>query len=117
MLRLTDRRNGRCARWCALVVLVATCSLAISVATRYGSPQDAVSGTSLTVHKAHGCSTYKPGRQRLTKDAADWLPPVLAWVNLYQPAPEPRIAAVDVAIPNLTFDSSLYYRPPPSYLS
>lgn len=117
MLRLTDQENGRCARWCALVVLVAVCSLAIHVATRYGSVQAAASQASVAVQKSNSFSSHEPGRQRLTKDAANWLPPVLAWVNSHQPAREPRTVAVDPAIPNLTFDSSLYYRPPPTFLS
>jgi len=117
MLRLTNKENGRCARWCALVVLIAVCSLAVSVATRYSSVQAAESQASKTVQKSSDCSSHEPGRQRLTKDAANWLPPVLAWVNSHQPVPEPRIVAVDPAIPNITFDSSLYYRPPPAFLS
>ena len=110
MLSLTNRRNGRCARWCAFVVLMAVCSLAVSVATRYSSPETAPASTV----KASRCySSQEHGRQRLTKDAANWVPPVIvAWL-LQEPASYPQITVETPAVANPSFASVLYYRPPP----
>src|SRR5215469_7766796 len=89
MLSLTNRRNGRCALWCALVVLMAVCSLAVSVATRYSSPETAPASR-VAASRCH--SSEDPGRQRLTKDAADWIPPVIISWLMQEPASYPDVA-------------------------
>lgn len=110
MLSMTNDANGRCARWCALVVLLAVCSLTVSVATRYNAPEIAASATkSLQKH-----SSQEPGRQRLTNNAATWMPPFLVSAVRYALAPYSRVAIARPDIPNLFYISSLYYRPPPS---
>jgi hypothetical protein len=110
MLSLANRKNGRCARWCAFVVLMAVCSLAISVATRYSSPETAPA----TSAKASRCSSLQEhGRQRLTKDAADWIPPVIVSWALEKPASYPPVVAEKPAAANPSFASVLFYRPPP----
>jgi hypothetical protein len=110
MLSLTDQKSGGCARWCALVVLTAIFALAISVATRYGSAE----GTSTSAVKtSHNYSSQPPSRQRLTKDAANWVPPTIDCVPLRAPARPARIPSVGFAVPNRSFASILYYRPPP----
>jgi hypothetical protein len=114
MLSLTDRKSGRCARWCALVVLTAIFALTISVATRYGSAEGA---STSAVKTSHNYSSQPPGRQRLTKDAANWVPPTIDCVALQAPARPARIPSVGSAIPNPSFASSLYYRPPPIFSS
>ena len=115
MFALTDTRRGRCARWCALVVLLAACSLAVSVATRYGFVEGATAkhATAKTPHRE---SSQGHTRQRLTKDASNWIPPVIAWLTLQAPTPYSRVACDPPVIPNPSFDSSLYYRPPPAFL-
>ena len=110
MLSLTDQKSGRCARWCALVVLTATLALAISLATRYSS---AGSAPTSAVKSSHSYSSQPPGRQRLTKDAANWVPPTIDSVALQAPARPARVPSIGSAIPNPSFASSLYYRPPP----
>lgn len=110
MLSLTNKKSGGCARWCALVVLIAVFALAVSVATRYGSSE--VVSTS-AVKTSHSYSSQPPGRQRLTKDAANWVPPAIDCVPLQAPAPPARVPSVGSAIPNPSFASALYYRPPP----
>jgi hypothetical protein len=114
MLSLTDRKSGGCARWCALVVLTAIFALAISVATRYGSAQGA---STSAVKTSHSYSSQLPGRQRLTKDAANWIPPTIDCVALQAPARPARVPSVGSAIPNPSFASSLYDRPPPVFPS
>ena len=110
MLSLTDQKSGGCARWCALVVLIAIFALAISLATRYGSAEAA---STSAVKTSHSYSSQPPGRQRLTKDAANWVPPTIDWVPLQAAARPARIPFVGSAIPNPSFASILYYRPPP----
>lgn len=114
MLTLTDRKSGGCARWCALVVLTAIFALAISLTTRYGSAEGA---SASAVKTSHSYSSQLPGRQRLTKDAANWVPPTIDCVPLQAPARPVRIPSVGCAIPNLSFASILYYRPPPIFSS
>lgn len=110
MLSLTNKKSGECARWCALVVLIAIFSLAISVATRYGSSHGP---STSTIKTSHRYSSQPPGRQRLTKDAANWVPPAINCVQLQAPARPARMPSVGSAVPNPSFASSLYYRPPP----
>lgn len=114
MLSLTDRKSGGCACWCALVVLIAIFALTIRVATRYGSAESASTSAAKT---SHSYSSQPPGRQRLTKDAANWVPPTIDCVPLQAPARPARIPALGSAIPNPSFASSLYYRPPPIFSS
>jgi hypothetical protein len=110
MLSLSDRKSGGCARWCALVVLTASFALAISLATRYGS---AAGASTLSVKTSHSYSSQPPGRQRLTKDAANWVPPTIDCVPLRAPARPARIPSVGSVIPKRSFASIPYYRPPP----
>lgn len=110
MLSLTNKKSGGCARWCALVVLTAIFALTISVATRYGSSE----GPSTSSFKtSHSYSSQPPGRQRLTKDAANWVPPVIDCAPLQAPTRPARIPSVGSAILNPSFASLLFYRPPP----
>ena len=112
MLSLTNKTSGGCAHWCALVVLTAIFALAVSVTTRYGS--SGVAPTS-TVKASHSYSSQLPSRQRLTKDAANWVPPTIDWVPLKVPARPSRLPSVGSVIPNPSFASSLFYRPPPVF--
>lgn len=111
MVRLTNQENGRCLWWSALVVLLAISALTVSVATRYNSPQDSPS-THTKVLQKH--STEEPGRQRLTTDAASWIPPVVVSAQWYSPSTYPHSMVVADFVPSVTFVSSLYFRPPPS---
>lgn len=96
------------------MVLLAVCSLTISVATRYSSPETAPTPASKSVQKQ---VSEEPGRPRLTTNAATWMPPLVVSTVLYVPAPHRRVTVTSPAIPNPSFVSSLYYRPPPSWLS
>jgi len=113
MLSLTNRRNGRCARWCAIVVLMAVCSLAISVATRYGSTECAPAAAK--VSRIHAVQEH--GRQRLTKDAANWMPPVIVSAVLQEPASYTPGTCDGPALPDPSFATRPCYRPPPCALS
>lgn len=110
MLVLTNKKSGGCARWCALVVLTAVFALAVSVATRYGS---ATGASTSTVKTAHNYSAQPPSRQRLTKDADNWVPPTIDCLPLQVPAHPARVPSIRPVIPNPSFASILFYRPPP----
>ncbi len=104
--------EGRWHRaWCGLVVLVAVCSLTVSVATRYSSPLNPSSPAVKTV-RTH--TTPDAKRQRLAKNAADWAPPLVCFDALRSPSSYPRIAPAGPPIPSLLLEQSLYNRPPPS---
>lgn len=110
MMSLTNTRTGRCARWCALVVMVAVCSLTIRVATRYGASTG--SGIS-SVQAVHKISVHNPGRQRLDNNAASWMPPTFCAAMLDFPTAEACQSPELEVIPRLSYESNLYNRPPP----
>jgi hypothetical protein len=111
MLRLTNL-DSRWRRSCsAIVVVLAVASLAVSVATRYCSPESSSAYSSSTLHKH---SSPEPSRQRLTKSAANWIPPVVRTVALEPPTSYPRIAPAGPPMPRVLLELSLYNRPPPS---
>jgi hypothetical protein len=97
--------------WSAVVVLAAVASLTVSLATRYYAPWDASSGTVKTVR------THAPDakRQRLTKNAAIWMPPVFGFTVSQVPSFHPGIVPVGARVRNLVCDESLYNRPPPAH--
>lgn len=111
MLQLTKLEGSRSRGWSALVVLLVVCSLTASVATRYsffrGSSDD-------TVTKVQKHMSPEPSRQRLMKNAATWIPPVVVSAVLEAPSSYPRIAPAGPPIPSLFFEKSLYNRPPPA---
>jgi hypothetical protein len=97
--------------WCAVVVLAAVCSLTVSVATRYSSSWD-VSAPKVKTVEAH--PTPEAKRQRLDKDAANWVPPLVGFDVLQSPSSYPRTAPAEPPAQNLLLEESLFNRPPPS---
>src|ERR1035438_997972 len=96
--------------WSALVILVAVCSLTISVATRYNSPCNISSHNVKTVQTHTWPDT---SRQRLVKNAANWIPPAFGFAVLQVPTFYPLIAFVGPSAPSLLLEENLYSRPPP----
>jgi hypothetical protein len=94
-----------------MIVLLAVFSLAVSVATRYCSAQSGSAYSTSTVHKH---SSPEPGRQRLTKSAANWMPPVVRSAVLEAPSSYPRISPAGPPMPSVLLELSLYNRPPPA---
>jgi hypothetical protein len=112
MLRLTDSTDSRRWRWCSVVVLVAAISLTVSLATRYGASQG-LSPSSVTA--VQRVSSLEPVRQRLLKNAATWMPPVICAAILDVPKPRPRIILPSPRIVETFFEKNSYNRPPPSW--
>jgi|SRR5271170_3165945 len=103
--------DQRRKNWCAVIILLAVCSLTMSLATRYGALWGDSSHAVRTVH-THGSLDAK--RQRLTKNAATWLPPVFSFTVLEDPGFYPSISPAGPAAPTLLFEENLFNRPPPS---
>ncbi len=106
------QRNQRRRWWGALVILIAVCSLTISVATRYSSSE----GTS--VRKAATLQKYRSPearRQHLTKAAASWIPPVIDTVILKPSNSGPRVVSSVPPVAGALFANTLYNRPPPLF--
>ncbi len=97
-------------KWYLAIVLVAVCSLIVSVATRYSYTWD---DPSTTVKAVQIHTSPEAKRQRLAKDAADWTPPVIHFGVLHAPSSYPLIAPSGPPMPGLQFEESLYNRPPP----
>ena len=114
MQSLSHFDGQRRKHWCAVVVFVAVFSLTLSVATRYSTPCDAPLSTVKTV-QSHTYAEAK--RQRLVKDAANWIPPLTCVEGLCEPSFYPRIAPAGPPIPTLVLEENLYNRPPPSFQS
>ena len=111
MLGSTNLEVSRSRRWCALVVLLVVCSLTASVATRYSFSR---SSSDDRVTKVQKHLSPEPGRQRLLKNAATWIPPVVVSAVFEAPSSYARIAPAGPPIPSRFFEESLYNRPPPS---
>src|SRR5271155_3509187 len=110
MLRVSNFEAPRSKHWRSVVILVAVCALTISVATRYCSP---VSVSAQTVRTLHKHSSQETGHQRLTKDAATWMPTLVCSVILQAPTFYPRVAPAGPPLPSVLLERSLYTRPPP----
>ncbi len=100
--------------WCAAVVLVAICALTISLATRYGSP---VGSSVSSIRSVVKHSSTNGQRQRLAKDAENWIAPGLGSAVLQATTSCQRTVPVAPLIPNLLLADALYNRPPPSFES
>jgi hypothetical protein len=111
MLRLANLENPRRRCCCAVLVLLAVCTLTVRVATRYcysHGPSDA----KLTIVHKH--SSSESVHQRMTKSAPMWLPPVVRWAVLQSPGSYPRVAPAGPPVLGLVLEKSLYNRPPPA---
>ena len=96
--------------WRTVVVLVAICSLTVSLATRYCSPVGSSVYSTRAVAKP---SSTDVQRQRLAKNAENWIAPVLCSAVLQTTTAYPRIDPAAPLIPNVLFADALYNRPPP----
>jgi hypothetical protein len=111
MLRQTNPEGRGRRAWCAFVVVVAVSALTVSVATRYCAPQSSSAYAVKTLHKH---ASPEQIRQRLTKNAVNWMPQVVQTGILQAPTSYPRIAPAGPPIPSVLLEASLYNRPPPS---
>ena len=111
MLHPTNPNGSGIKRWWALMVLLAVCSLAVSVATRYTSAPPDPDGATTTVRNH---VVPEPGRQRLLQNAATWIPPVICSTVFDVPPSYSRLVPDRPRVPNILLEDNLYNRPPPS---
>jgi hypothetical protein len=105
-----NHENRRHQFWCAVVVVLAVCSLTVSVTTRYCSPGGSISvATTL-----HNFASIEHGRQRLLKYAPLWGPPVVRCAMFGGPISSPHLAPASPPILDAICDKCLYNRPPPA---
>jgi hypothetical protein len=96
--------------WRGALIVLAICSLTVSVATRFWASSTSQSQTVNSV--AH--RSVDPKRQHLNKDACRWVPSS-ATFSVFAPAEiETRLAPAGPLLPKHVFSDSLYNRPPPS---
>jgi hypothetical protein len=110
MMHLPIMGNSRRWPWFYFVIAFAAISLTLSVVTRYSFSYSTHNCTMVTVRGHRSCDT---GRQRLLKDGASWVAPVVTAEVLQAPVSYPRIAPSGPPIPRLIFEKKLCNRPPP----
>jgi hypothetical protein len=105
---LNHRRVGE-RRWQSVVIVIAICSLTVSVATRFGTPWRSQS------HIARSAD-HRPAeakRQHLNKDATQWIAPNVSF-SIRTTVVATHLAPARPLRVTRLFDQSLYNRPPPS---
>jgi len=112
MLRLTKLGKPCHKRWCTAIVLVAVCTLAFSVTTRYSFLAGPPSETRTVVQNPHSLA---PKLQRLLNDAATWIPPLVESSVLHDPGYYPHVTPSDAPVLGVLLERNLYNRPPPSH--
>ena len=96
-------------RWQGLLIVIAVCSLTLSVATRFWTPC-----TSQSLVKSVDRRPAEPKRQHLDRDATRWVAPSGNFVIIEPSTIETRLAPAGDLLPKHVFSESLYNRPPPS---
>lgn len=107
---LESVQRRRC--WIA-VVLLAVCSITISVATRYSVPGHDVNSKVTTVRNHLDVDTEQV-RQRLLNNAVSWMPPVAGSTILQQNESFAVLLSTGPPVPRLYFEQNLFNRPPPA---
>lgn len=95
--------------WRGLLIVIAICSLTLSLATRFWTPSTSQSN----IVKSIDQRSADPKRQHLNKDAIRWLAPLIDFGRLAPASIETRLAPSGPILPKQVFTESLYNRPPP----
>src|SRR5579864_695308 len=109
MLRLSNPKNLSRKRWCTAIVLLAVCTLTLSVATRY-SVCPSATNQGQVVHNHQSWS----GLQRLLNNATTWIPPLVESAIFHDPKSYPHVVESRPRIVSVLLEKNLYNRPPPS---
>lgn len=110
MLRLTNMGNHGRKRWCTAIVLLAVCTLTVSVATRYSVSPSATNKSHAVVEADKSWT----GLQRLLNNAATWMPPLVEAEIFHDPGYYPHVARSRPPVLTVLLEKNLYNRPPPS---
>ena len=93
-----------------MLIVVAICSLTLSLATRFWAPYTSQSPIVKSVDRRPA----EPQRQHLDRDAAQWTAPVASFSIIEPSTIEISLAPAEPLLPMHVFSESLYNRPPPS---
>lgn len=99
----------RQSRWRTLLILLAICCIAFSVATRY-----VVVGSNSAETSCVKCQSLDAKRQHLLSDGLQWTAPAAILVFFVAPKPSARIIQTALPFHELYSEDWLYNRPPPS---
>lgn len=99
----------RCQNWRAALVLVAVFSLSVSLATRYTRLNSETTGVKTV--KSHSPEVKK---QHLVRDALKWTAPAPKFTLVPAVRSHVHVVSVVFQATNLSSESWLYNRPPPS---
>jgi len=109
MQLLKHRRMGD-RGWQDGLIIIAICSVTLSVATRFWAP----STSSSYIVKSTDRRPAEPKRQHLDRDASRWLAPSASFSIIEPGTIETRLAPAEPLLPKHLLSDSLYNRPPPS---
>jgi hypothetical protein len=109
MFLASCRDVRRCRNWRAMLVLVAICSLSVSLATRY-TRLNSESG-SVKIVKSQSPDVKK---QHLVRDALKWTAPTPKFTLVPAVRSHVHVVSAVFLATNLSSESWLYNRPPPS---
>jgi hypothetical protein len=97
-------------RWQGALIVLAICSLTLSVATRFSAPLGAQSHSVKSVDRWPS----EAKRQHLDRDASRWIAPAASFSMIEPGTIETRLLLADPLLPKHVFSDSLYNRPPPA---
>jgi len=97
--------------WRSALIVIAICSLTLSVATRFW----ASSTFDTQIVKSVDHRPLDPKRQHLNKDAARWVSPSASFIVIAPASIETQLAPAVPLLPKHVFSDTLYNRPPPSF--
>jgi len=103
-------RKLHAREWRSALIVIAICSLTVSVATRFWA--SSTSDTQIVKSVDH--RPLDPKRQHLNKDAARWVSPSATFSVIAPASVETQLAPVIPLLPKHVFSDTLYNRPPPS---
>jgi len=109
LLRIEEREVSR-RGWRAVMIVIAICSLTLTVATRFWTPSTSQSHIVKSVDRR----SVDPKRQHLLKEAARWVASSASFGFMAPAFIEARVAPPGPLLPKHVFTDSLYNRPPPS---
>jgi len=104
------RHRSTGERWQILLIVVAVCSLTLSLATRFWAPAP----PSYHLVKSIDGPSVDPKQQHLDRDAAHWVAPGANFSIIEPVTFEIQRTLASPPLPEHTFSDSLYNRPPPS---
>ena len=96
-------------RWQRVLIVLAVCSLTLSVATRFWTFGHYQSHVVKSIDRR----SIEPKRQHLAGDATRWAAPSTNFSIIEPGAIETRLAPAGPPLPKPVFTNSLYNRPPP----